>query len=895
MNLIMKKAVKILIVSIFSVIFVLCMCAGLSACAKGGGNAGNGDVGGVENPEENSYGKWDEYEGVKIAFADEKTFNDGEIDESKVLPELNCKPGEKQYMIIDFDIQAPYDNDGRDSVTAEVKIQPAAAVAATIQETNSGNVSEETLDGIREIKATYKIPEAADSVRNMRLVIQLNALKGSEVYLDLSFKNENGIQAVKTEEIKKTAEIDYTKALTYSAGGKLSGKSDGTNNITVPIMKDGYYVTEIADEAFYGCGITEITLPSGLNSIGEKAFADCYKLENVTIPDSVTSIGKSAFAGCGKLKNITVPDGVTEIAENLFHGCGGLTSITIPDSVTSIGSGAFGDCSGLESISLPFTGESNNGENNTHFGYIFGANDYSNNSYCVPASLKTAVITQGTAIADKAFYGCDGLESITIPTAVTDIGSSAFENCRGLTVFTMPEGVSDIGSSAFCGCSGLTEITIPKGVAVIDTSAFKGCGGLTEIVIPEGVTDIGTSAFEGCSGLTEITVPDSVTYIGYGAFKDCTKIESVTLPFVGNSDGGHETNFGYIFGASNFSFNSKFVPASIKTVIITGGYKIDFGAFKDCDGIENITLPFVGESKDCETNKHFGYIFGARYYSDNNESVPASLKAVTVTDGTVIGDNAFRCCSGLTGITIPDTVTGIGGYSFYGCSALTSITIPDGVTSIGNEAFHFCSALENINIPSGVTSIAYMAFSNCESLKTVTIPYGVTGIGGYAFAGCSGLKSISIPDSVTTINNYAFKDCVGLTSIALPDGLTSISAHLFDGCGGLTSLELPSGVTSIGEYAFAGCSSLESIEIPDGVKRINAGLISGCSNLNRVTLPLSITNLEYGAFFNNDKFININYLGTKEQWAAIKKTSGWNNGISIGVICTDGFINNYEL
>ena len=81
-------------------------------------------------------------------------------------------------------------------------------------------------------------------------------------------------------------------------------------------------------------------------------------------------------------------------------------------------------------------------------------------------------------------------------------------------------------------------------------------------------------------------------------------------------------------------------------------------------------------------------------------------------------------------------VTSIGLGAFRGCSALTSINIPNSVTSIGLQAFEGCSSLTSINIPSSVTDIAYYAFSGCSSLTSINIPSSVTKIGSSAFCNC---------------------------------------------------------------------------------------------------------------------------------------------------------------
>ena len=135
-----------------------------------------------------------------------------------------------------------------------------------------------------------------------------------------------------------------------------------------------------------------------------------------------------------------------------------------------------------------------------------------------------------TSIGSKAFFGCNGLTSVTIPNSVTSIGEYAFYGCSGLTSITIPNSVSSIKDGAFGGCSGLTSVTIPNSVTSIGYQAFSGCTGLTSITIPNSLTSIGYSAFESCSGLTSVTIPNSVSSIQDGAFAKCSGLTSVIIP-----------------------------------------------------------------------------------------------------------------------------------------------------------------------------------------------------------------------------------------------------------------------------------------------------------------------------------------------------------------------------
>ena len=147
-------------------------------------------------------------------------------------------------------------------------------------------------------------------------------------------------------------------------------------------------------------------------------------------------------------------------------------------------------------------------------------------------------------------------------------------------------------------------------------------------------------------------------------------------------------------------------------------------------------------------------------YSFYRVTIPSSVthygKTYSVTS---IGNCAFRDCSRLTSITIPNSVTSIGSYAFCDCSSLTSVTIPNSVTSIGYYAFSGCSSLTSVTIGSGVTSIENGAFFNCTSLTSLTIGSGVTSIGDHAFSYCQSLTDVyCYAENLPSTDSYAFRD-----------------------------------------------------------------------------------------------------------------------------------------
>ena len=573
---------------------------------------------------------------------------------------------------------------------------------------------------------------------------------------------------------------DYNVAYNYNSPWYSDGLKLNINTVNI---SNG--ITRIGDCAFDGLGITSITIPDSVTSIGNDAFGDCGNLTDITIPDSVTSIGDYTFYGCKSLTSITIPCSVTSIGNDAFGFCENLTNITIPDSVTSIGDYTFYGCTSLTSITIP-------------------------NSV--------------TSIGNYTFYGCTSLTSITIPNSVTSIGNYTFYGCTSLTSITIPDSVISIGWCAFYDCASLTSITIPNSITSIGLEAFDNTpwydskpdgivyigkilyrykGDMpanTNIVIPDSVASIGYRAFYDCTNLTSITIPNSVTSIEESAFGWCEGLTSITIPNSVTSI--EESAFEWCEGLTSIT-----IPNSVTS--------IEESAFQCCKGLTSVTIP---DSVKSVGQSAFEYC--------------ESLTSITIPNSVIsIGWSAFENCTSLTSITIPDSVTNIGGSAFENCTSLENITIPNSVTSIEKKAFYGCKSLTSITIPDCVTSIGNGAFYGCKSLTSITIPDSVTSIGEGAFRNCKSLTSITIPKSVTSIGNWAFESCNNLTSITIPNSVTSIGAGVFSSCTRLANITIPNGVTSIDYYTFEYCTSLTSIIIPDSVTSIGGSAFKGCDNL----------------------------------------------------------------
>ena len=245
-----------------------------------------------------------------------------------------------------------------------------------------------------------------------------------------------------------------------------------------------------------------------------------------------------------------------------------------------------------------------------------------------------------------------------------------------------------------------------------------------------------------------------------------------------------------------------------------------------------------------------------------------------------IGKSAFRACSNLTTIHIPDNLTTIGEYAFYECyklasvilgnnvtniegmafmycKALKSITLPN-ITHIGSSAFNNCLSLDSVTLGNGLRNIADNLFYQCSSLTHITIPDSIERIGEHAFYNCKLLKTIYIPNTVNMIGKYAFSGCSSLDSIHIPNGVTEIGERTFENCTSLQAVNLPKTISSIRYYAFAGCASLTEINIPEGVQKIESNTFQNCTSLLKITIPNSVMTIELGAFSNTGYYNDAN-------------------------------------
>ena len=228
----------------------------------------------------------------------------------------------------------------------------------------------------------------------------------------------------------------------YEALGMLTsfGNFKLEGELKKVVIKDG--VTNVSNYAlFFLPAATQVTLPESVTRIGRYGIAMCSKLTGMSIPKGVAGIGDFGLAGNG-LTAITLPDGLQSLGRGAFDSCASLTNTTLPAAITAVPGKCFADCTKLLNVK--------------YAGTVTAIGDLAFES-C--KALTAAPIPETVTAIDKAaFTGCTALTDVTIPAGVSTIPEDCFRGCTALADIDLPGTVTHVGHNAFTGCTALKDV-----------------------------------------------------------------------------------------------------------------------------------------------------------------------------------------------------------------------------------------------------------------------------------------------------------------------------------------------------------------------------------------------------------------------------------------------------
>ena len=660
-------------------------------------------------------------------------------------------------------------------------------------------------------------------------------------------------------------------------------------------------VTAVGDNAFDGAGLTSLTLPETLTTVGEYAFAnlnylasieyrrtdvfnfedkdvfemagykadslevtfndgvthipanmfavnyayDRPKVTSVSFPTTLQSVGAYAFQGQdGLAADIVLPEGVTTIGASAFAGIES-TRVVIPSTVTSIGSGAFSAMTSLAEVEYNAV----NAMTNVSEGLYAFREDGNNFTVTIGSAVQT--------IPDNLFR-LSGVTEVTFAEngSLTNIGSYAFADSKLASVSL--SGNLTLGEKAFYGCASLGSVyyNVPNAADFTSSSLVFGSSSQTAgyaVTIGKGVIRIPSYLFGependivNYVNATTVTFEDgsSCKEIASYAFANGTLGGSLEIPFTVREIGE------YAFYGNDLT--EVFVP-STTTTIGTKALAGNGTVTVNCQ----VYSPFATWATDwVDDNATVNYSVGAMREGDFSYVVNEGRAYITHYYGTATDVVVGKV--GTEGGTAEGyDVYGVG-LTFRGNTSITSVTLPATVAEIQATAFEGCTSLESFTHSGDVTVIGSKAFYGCNNLSTLTLNFTGSEIGSEAFAGCGQLTSFNF-GTVTSIGDRAFANS-GLTSALLSSAVV-IGNEAFADCGLLTSVTL-SDVEIIGTGAFASCSSLqefifggnENYELRSGAlyrKSDNALLYyPASSGATSFAVPDGTENIADGAFAN---------------------------------------------
>lgn len=616
-----------------------------------------------------------------------------------------------------------------------------------------------------------------------------------------------------------------------------------------------------------------LEIPSGVITIEPYAVTDKTNLESVVIPSSVQSIGKKAFANCPNLKKVfilgnTVPEGLADafstvegrqayVSSSRYSDISALGTVNVMSNLSSMFdadgvvyvpiSNAARTCAAVDATYAEDATTVSIGETTLYRGLVFTVTNVYPYVLRGNPYVTTLNYTHSSTIPDEAFYNCSSLQHVTIGGDVTGFGSNPFKGVTALTSLTLEDGKSElpIDDMSLFRDGKLAELYLGRNLSIDPNdsyylSPFSYLSTLRSLKVGATVTTINDNLFPHTSIEAVQITGNSLRTIGAQAFDHCEQLSSINSTNKAIFPSGLQ-----VIGEN--AFKGSIIPSLRFPSSVSA---IGTGAFDDCQLLTEVRFDDGASDLDCQcsfatTAVESAYI--GRTFSDPDSYRPfencTKLKSVEMSDYvTKLGKYCFSGCSALQLVNIPNLVTSVPDYAFNECSSLAGIEFPAAVATIGEYAF-YKSGLPAVSVANTVKSVGNYAFAYNTNLQYATID--ATTIGNQAFYG-SGLKQVDVESNVQSIGAFAFAYCASLETANI--SADNIGSSAFSECTGLVSAVLADKTTTIGSAAFSGDSSLASINLPEGVTRINDNTFYNTSSLHEITLPSTLTAIGASAF-----------------------------------------------
>lgn len=530
------------------------------------------------------------------------------------------------------------------------------------------------------------------------------------------------------------------------------------------------------------------------------------------------------------------------IENDVFVGCSNLSCINFEESSSEIKVGyaegvngkiapLFQDCP-LESVIM------GRNINSAHYYYPMDLCCFSKN-----ATLKSVTISSNvTKIEEGAFLDCSNLESITIPRSVTHIGEWAFSGA-GIKSIVFEDGYDELIFSlsvgdwdyetphTFSKCK-IEDAYIGRNLKVSGGAQNPGYGGnpstffpttLNNLVIGDYVNNIDVLLMNNQKVTSSLSHYPNLVAAQFG-------VNLAQLPSMADNELLESLATGSTVPPTVNPFaNSQYMDLNVE---VPEG---SLNAYQEAPIWKNFW-----NLRQNESLLHCIEVDGLLYKIISETSVEVIKKSTEYSGDMVIP-------SYIEYNEVKYEVASIG-EAFKGCTKLTSITVPQSIHSLSNNCFKDCSKLENIVFNCLIEEIPYAAFQNCTSLSKMQIPETIKYIRGYAFSGCSKLEEFTCPNSLEIIEESVFAKCTSLKAFSL-NNVSIIGNSIFEGCNSLVSVDLNSMISVIPQSSFTGCSNLESVSPLNSVVRIEAEAFKDCKVLKDISIP-NIISIFDNAFQN---------------------------------------------